>query len=633
MRTNLTAIAIALSFVSPAWSAESELTFERHIRPILKAHCFDCHGASDEPKAGLDLRLRRLMVQGGESGAAVVPGKPGESLLLARVRSCGNAARGSQGPRRRDRDSRALARRGRTDRTRRTPDGGQRHRDHTGGTRVLVVSAHSPSSAADVYQFRPGPHADRCPARCKDGRARLAFSPDADRRTLIRRAYLDLLGLPPTPSEVDAFLSDERPDAYEKLIDRLLASEHYGERWARHWLDVAGYADSEGFTDRDADRPWAYRYRDYVIRSLNEDKPFDQFIREQLAGDEMVPRPYKNLTADQIETLTATGFLRMAVDGTGSGANDDPARNRTIADTIKIVSTSLLGLSVGCAQCHDHRYDPILQADYYELRAVFEPALDYRNWRTPSARLVSLYTDEDRAKAATVEAEAQKIAAKKSEKQKQFIDEALRERTDEARGGDPRQATRGLQDAERQADRGAKTAAQAIPQRQHHRGQPVPVQPETRRRTEGVRQTHRRRPQQETGRRVPPRTDRGPGQGAGDAGLLPRRLPAADRRRPAGRFDDHRTSRGSHQNRGKRPGTTHNGAAAGLRELAHERQASAGRPRFGQPRLAQSLRTRHRRHAGRLRCSLASAPPIRNCSTGWRTSSSHKAGVSRNSTS
>ncbi len=164
----------------------------------------------------------------------------------------------------------------------------------------------------------------------------------------------------------------------------MLASPAYGERWGRHWLDVAGYADSDGYTEKDAERPWAYRYRDYVIRSLNADKPFDQFIVEQLAGDELLTPPYRNLTADDADQLIATGFLRTAPDGTAEGGVDQKvARNDVVAETLKIVSTSLLGLTVGCAQCHNHRYDPISQVDYYRLRAIFEPALDPKNWRPP----------------------------------------------------------------------------------------------------------------------------------------------------------------------------------------------------------------------------------------------------------
>jgi hypothetical protein len=206
--------------------------------------------------------------------------------------------------------------------------------------------------------------------------------------------------LPPTPEEVDAFENDMSPSAYEDLVERLLARTQYGERWSRHWLDPVGYADSDGYTEEDPVREWTWRYRDYVIRSLNEDKPFDQFITEQLAGDELLTPPYEKLTPEQADLLVATGFLRMAPDGTGASVADpNVARNDVVADTLKIVSSSLLGLTVGCAQCHNHRYDPISQVDYHRLRAVFDPALDTKNWRAPAARLVNLWHPEDHAQA------------------------------------------------------------------------------------------------------------------------------------------------------------------------------------------------------------------------------------------
>ena len=253
----------------------------------------------------------------------------------------------------------------------------------------------------------------------------LGFSREATKRTLIRRATFDLTGLPPTPDEIADFLADETLQAYDQLIDRLLASPNYGERWGRHWLDVAGYADSEGYTESDAERGWAWRYRDYVVRALNDDMPWDRFIREQLAGDEMVPPPYTGLDPEQVDKLTATGFLRMAPDGTGSGANTSAASNQVMAETLKIISTSLMGLTVGCAQCHDHRYDPIPQADYYKLRAVFEPGLDPKNWRAPSSRHITLYTDADRKNSAEIEVKAKKADAERQKKVDFFIERTL----------------------------------------------------------------------------------------------------------------------------------------------------------------------------------------------------------------
>lgn len=405
-------------------TADERLTYERDIRPILKVHCLDCHGATAEVEGQLDLRLKRLMVVGGDSGPAIVPGDPAASNLVARIRA-GEMPPGDKkiSPTELAIIERWIATGAATSRAEPTK---------------LDPGLSITPEEREFWSFQPLRRPE-VPHVAASGRARteidafvlarlhevgLEFSPDADDRTLLMRAYFDLIGLPPSPAEVAAYLADPAADKYEQLIEDLLASPRYGERWARHWLDVAGYADSEGYTPRDDDRPWAYKYRDYVIRSLNEDKPFNVFCEEQLAGDELVPPPHQGLSDEQIEKLTATGFLRMAVDGTAS-ANHDDARNHTIADTIKIVSTSLLGLSVGCAQCHDHRYDPIPQQDYFQLRAIFEPALNWKTWRTPPQRLVSLYTDQQRQTAAKIEVEAQEIAAERASLEKKFIEEEL----------------------------------------------------------------------------------------------------------------------------------------------------------------------------------------------------------------
>jgi hypothetical protein len=240
----------------------------------------------------------------------------------------------------------------------------------------------------------------------------LDFAPPADRTTLLRRASFDLLGLPPTGDDVAALAGDSSPQAWERAIDRLLSSPHYGERWGRHWLDVAGYADSNGAVEADSVRPHAWRYRDYVVASHNADKPWDQFIQEQLAGDELAGVVHGGASAivedaAARERLVATGFLRMAPDGTADGPPDaNLARNQVMADTLQIVGTSLLGLTVHCAQCHDHRYDPVAQEDYFRMRAVFEPVFDWKAWRSPQERLYSLYTEADRARAAEIEAQA-----------------------------------------------------------------------------------------------------------------------------------------------------------------------------------------------------------------------------------
>jgi hypothetical protein len=193
-----------------------------------------------------------------------------------------------------------------------------------------------------------------------------------------------------------------------------LQSPHYGERWGRHWLDVAGYADSEGFDGTDVVRASAWRYRDYVVRSFNADKPFDRFIHEQLAGDEMIQPPYEKLPPEELDKLIATGFLRMAPDGTASkDADPKLASNQAIADTIQVVSTALMGLTVHCAQCHNHRYDPISQPDYYRMRAIFEPALDWTAWRVPAAREVKILSPADKARSDTLEKEAAAVDARR----------------------------------------------------------------------------------------------------------------------------------------------------------------------------------------------------------------------------
>ena len=406
-------------------------TFEKDIRPILKANCFDCHGEGEQLKGGLDVRLRRLMLKGGDDGPVIVPGKPEKSLLFKLLHS-------GEMPKREKKLTREqvalikewIATGAKTAR----PEPAELTKGSGITDEERAFWSFQPIRRPEVPKTKPKDRA-RTPIDAfllnALAKQKLGFSPDAEKVTLLRRASFDLIGLPPTPTEVEAFLADSGPDAYERLIDRLLESPHYGERWGRHWLDVAGYADSDGYSDADPPRAYAYKFRDYVIRSFNTDKPFDQFITEQLAGDELAHATQQNpqpaLSDSHLrELLIATGFLRMGADGTATPAVDqDTVRNQAVADTIKIVSTSLLGLSVGCAQCHDHRYDPIPQTDYYRLRAVIEPAYDWKNWRTPDQRLVSLYTEDDRKKAAEVEAEAKKLAAEKETKQKQYIDEAL----------------------------------------------------------------------------------------------------------------------------------------------------------------------------------------------------------------
>ena len=378
------------------------------------------------------MRLRRLILQGGDEGPAIVPGKPDKSLLFTMVHSEEMPRRDKKLTRQEiDLIRKWIATGAKTAR----PEPVQLGKGSGITEEERAFWSFQPIQRVAVPATKPRDRA-RTPIDAflisAMAKQKLGFSPDADKVTLLRRVYFDLTGLPPSPAEVEAFVADPAPDAYERLIDRLLESPHYGERWGRHWLDVAGYADSDGYSDADPPRPHAYKYRDYVIGSFNADKPFDRFITEQLAGDELARVTREDyqpaLAAPHTrELLIATGFLRMGADGTATPAVADPdaVRNQVVADTIKIVSTSLLGLSVGCAQCHDHRYDPITHEDYYRLRAVMEPAYDWKNWRTPDQRLVSLYTEADRKKAVEVEAEAKKLAEEKAAKQKQYISDAL----------------------------------------------------------------------------------------------------------------------------------------------------------------------------------------------------------------
>jgi len=405
-------------------AAQSVLTFEKDVRPIVKAHCTHCHGEEEKPEGGVDLRLRRFMDE------IIVPGQPAKSKLVEVIRS------GEM------------------------PEKGKPLTEAQLAVIETWIAQGAKTAKAEPLVLAPGPlisDDDRAywlfqpvkrpavpqianePTRsfnpvdrfilAEASRKGLALAPEADRRTLIRRVTLDLTGLLPTLQEVDAFVKDASPLAYEQLVERLLASKNYGERWARHWLDVVGYADSNGFTEADSVRPYAWRYRDYVIRAMNDDKPWNEFIQEQIAGDELASATHGDyqqavLDPKRTDQLIATAFLRMAPDGTGDTV-DDPklANNQVIAEQIRVLSSSLMGMTVACAQCHDHRYDPITQADYYRLRAIFDPAFHWEAWRNPAQRLYSLYSPQERAKAAEIEAQAKEIEVEARAMSKKFLDE------------------------------------------------------------------------------------------------------------------------------------------------------------------------------------------------------------------
>jgi len=412
----LVAAGLAQDGPRAADETAATVTFEEHVRPLLKAHCLDCHGATETLEGSLDLRLVRLMRAGGDSGPAIVPGDAAGSLILERVRA-GDMPPGEKKMSAAEQD--LLARWIAVGAPTKRPE------PEAIGPGLAIT----PEERA-FWAFQPvrRPDVTAAPRAPIDALVFGADGPlpaEAARHTLVTRAFLTLTGLPPAHADVERWAADPSADWFDRLVDELLASPHYGEQWARHWLDVAGYADSEGATLADEVRPWAWRYRDYCIDAFNADVPFDRFIAEQLAGDEIAGARSGDWTPEQIRLLTATGFLRMAADGTGSGGDTPEGRNQTVADTVRIVGTSLLGMSVHCAQCHDHRYDPVLHTDYTALRAVFEPALDWKAWKTPAQRLVSIQTEAERAQAAAIEAEAQLVATDRAAKQAEFIRQAL----------------------------------------------------------------------------------------------------------------------------------------------------------------------------------------------------------------
>jgi hypothetical protein len=341
------------------------------VRVLLETRCVSCHG-TEKQKGGLRLDTRDAILKGGETGPGAVPGDPGRSLLLQAVRH--QAAELKMPPKEKLQpdqiallegwvksglpwsDSSAAGRTGRI---------GDAWSDPRNPIRRLFDG-----KRLDLWSLKPIAKRDGTIDSYIDAALRekgLQRSPQADARTLIRRVTFDLTGLPPAPEEVRAF--EKNPD-YEALVDRLLASPRYGERAARLWLDVVRYADSNGF-ERDEFQSEHYRYRDYVIRAFNTDKPFDRFIREQIAGDELVngaPR-----SAEDVDRLIATGFLRMGpYDSTGSIFEENAKnQNELMADLANTTGAAFLGLTLACANCHDHKYDPISQADHFRLRAFF----------------------------------------------------------------------------------------------------------------------------------------------------------------------------------------------------------------------------------------------------------------------
>lgn len=349
-------------------SAGDEVSFTRDVQPLLEARCNACHGAQAQ-KNGLRLDLRQDALEGGDTGPAIVPGKGAESELVRRVLSTDASKRmPPTGP--------SLTK-AQADLLKRWIDEGASYGGAGSGTRPPAKAGadtrlQPANGAPSHWAFRPirsvQTPAGRNPIdffiRKKLSEKKLNPSPAADRPTLIRRLSLDLLGLPPTPEEVDAFTADKAPGAYERLVDRLLASPHFGERWGRHWLDRARYSDSNGYTIDSPRSIWPYR--DWVIRALNADMPFDRFTIEQIAGD-LLP----NATREQ---LVATGFHRNTMINEEGGTDPEQFRIESVVDRVATTGTVWLGLSIACAQCHSHKYDPISQREYYRFFAFLNNA-------------------------------------------------------------------------------------------------------------------------------------------------------------------------------------------------------------------------------------------------------------------
>lgn len=366
VRIRAASAAVALMVVVTlclATGTAAAADFETGAGDLLLRRCLECHGSSD-PSGGLDLSRAEGLLAGGDSGAVVMPGNPAASLLLARVIA------GEMPPPKNGVDQQLPA--AEIDRLQewiaagavwpegRILDRFERTTDARGGRDWWAfepLRSGPPPTVAGVS------HPIDAFVRDRLAREGIAPAPAADRRTLLRRLAFDLVGLPPTADELDAFAADTAPDAYEKQVDRLLASPHFGERQARHWLDVARFAETNGY-ERDAEKPHAWRYRDWVVKAFNDDMPFDRFVLEQLAGDELPDRTEA--------TATATGFLRLGTWDDEPNDAEDYQYDR-LEDLVHVTSTAFLGLTVKCARCHDHKFDAITQADYYRLAAAFWP--------------------------------------------------------------------------------------------------------------------------------------------------------------------------------------------------------------------------------------------------------------------
>ncbi len=377
-----------------AATAEPDAKPAADVFAVLEAHCVKCHGG-EKTKGGLDLVTREALMLGGESGAAIVPGKPDASLLIHTVRHEKDPHMPHKEAKLADADiakltewvkagvpyPRALAKA--------APLGAEK-----GPVKFTITEAERKHWAFQPIQRPTPPTIQNLESKIQNPldafilakleAEGLSPSPPASPEVLARRIYLDLIGLPPTPAEVDAFVQSairNPQSAIESLVDQLLASPHYGERWGRHWLDLARFAESDGF-EHDAVRPHSWRYRDYVIKSFNDDKPYDQFIREQLAGDELFANAKPGDRSPEL--LVATGFNLLGPDMVDS-SDQVQRRHNTLNDMTDTAALAFLGLTMGCARCHDHKFEPLSQRDYYSVQAFFTPAKFARDTPIPSA--------------------------------------------------------------------------------------------------------------------------------------------------------------------------------------------------------------------------------------------------------
>jgi hypothetical protein len=367
-RLILAVMLMALWLEKPANGQQPEpIDFIRQVAPILQQRCLNCHGARNA-EGGLRLHQAAATRRGGDSGAVLVAGKSDQSELLRRLKT-------NDVEERMPLKLKPLTREEVQVLVAWIDQGANWPANYT----IAPPAKARAEQAARHWAFQPlqqpstpGPMGSAKTNNAIDRfilvrlqQEKVQPSPAADRVTLIRRVTLDLIGLPPTPAEVAEFLKDSRPDAYQRLVERLLASPHYGERWARPWMDLCHYADTDGYLT-DQQRPVAWRYRDWLVRALNQDMPFDQFTIEQLAGD--------LLPGATVEQKLATGFLRQTLSNREGGAEPEEFRVKQVVDRTEMVGTSWLGLTVGCARCHDHKYDPISQGEFYQLYACFNNA-------------------------------------------------------------------------------------------------------------------------------------------------------------------------------------------------------------------------------------------------------------------